>query len=134
MKTNVKFGQAVKAGLFAGLAAAAVNTILFFIFHAAGVLTDTIFIQPGQPLTVVPVLISSILPAIIASMVFFLFDKYTKSGFRIFTIVSIVLLLLSFMNPFMGIPGVTMGYAIVLNVMHVTVVAALLFFIRREKK
>lgn len=134
MKNKVSFGSSVKAGLFAGLAAIVINVILFFIFHAAGVISDTIFIQPGQPMTVVPIIISSILPAIVASMVFFLFEKFTKNGYRIFMIISIVLLLVSFINPFVGIPGVTVGYALVLNVMHITVVAPLLFFINREVK
>lgn len=134
MKNKVTFGSAVKAGLFAGLTATAINVILFFIFHAAGIISDTIFIQPGQPMTVVPIIISSLLPAIVASMVFFLFEKFTKNGYRIFMIVSIVLMLVTFINPFVGIPGVTTGYAIALDVMHVTVVVPLLFFISREVK
>jgi hypothetical protein len=42
-------------------------------------------------------------------------------------------MVLSFANPFM-IPEVTTGYAIVLNVMHVVVVACLLFFIGKAVK
>lgn len=122
------------AGLLAAATAAAVNAVLFFIFHAAGIITDEIMVQPNMPMTVVPVLISSILPTLIASLVFFLIEKYSQNGVKIFTIVSIILLLLSFANPFMGIPGVTVAYGIALNVMHVVVVAALLFFINRTKK
>lgn len=134
MKNKVSFGSAVKAGLFAGLTATAINVILFFIFHATGVISDTIFIQPGQPMTVVPVIMSSLIPSIIASQVFFLFEKFTKNGYRIFMIVSIVLMLVTFINPFVGIPGVTTGYALVLDVMHVFVVVPVLFFISREVK
>jgi hypothetical protein len=90
---------------------------------------DTIFIQPEQPLTLVPVLISSIVPTLIASMVFFLFEKYSKNSFHSFRILAIILLAFSFINPFMGIQGVTNGYAIALNFMHVVVVGTLLFFI-----
>ncbi|MFN5148618.1 MAG: DUF6069 family protein, partial [Flavobacteriia bacterium] len=53
---------------------------------------------------------------------------------KIFSIISIVLLILSFANPFMGIPNVTIGYGIVLNVMHVVVAFSLLFFLKRAKK
>jgi hypothetical protein len=134
MKNKVTFGSAVKAGLFAGLTATAINVILFFIFHATGIISDTIFIQPGQPMTVVPIIMSSLIPSIIASMVFFLFEKFTKNGYRIFMIISIVLMLVTFINPFVGIPGVTTGYAIALDVMHVFVVVPVLFFISREVK
>jgi hypothetical protein len=134
MKAKLSFKQSMTAGLLAAATAAVVNAVLFFIFHAAGIITDEIMLQPNMPMTVVPVLISSILPTLIASLVFFLIEKYSQNGVKIFTIVSIILLLLSFANPFMGIPGVTVAYGIALNVMHVVVVAALLFFINRAKK
>jgi len=66
------------AGLWAAIIAAVINAILFFIYHTAGVISDTIFVQPGKPLSVIPVIFTSIIPALIASMVFFLFEKYTQ--------------------------------------------------------
>ncbi len=134
MNNKLNFKQTILAGLMAAVAAAIINVILFFIFHAVGILSDTIFIQPNTPLNVVPIIISSLVPTLIASMVFFLFEKFTKNGFKIFTIVSIILMVLSFLNPFLGIPGITIGYALVLDVMHIVVVAALLYFINRAKK
>lgn len=134
MTTKLNFKQTFMAGLMAAAAATVVNAILFFVFHAAGIIVDTIFIQPNQPMTIVPIIISSIVPTLIASLVFFLLEKYTKNGFGIFRIIALVLMVLSFINPFMGIQGVTMGYAIVLNIMHVVVVAALLYFIGKSVK
>jgi CDP-diglyceride synthetase len=134
MKTKINFKQAFMAGLMASGAAVVINAILFFIFRSAGVLVDTIFIQPNQPLTIVPIIISSILPTLVASVVFFLIEKYSNNGFKTFRIVSIVLLVLSFMNPFMGIQGVTTGYALVLNVMHVVVAGSILYFIGKAVK
>lgn len=120
------------AGLMAAAVATVINGILFYIFHASGIIVDTIFVQPNQPMTIVPIIISSILPSILASLVFFLFEKYTSNGFRIFRIVALVLMVLTFINPFVGIQGVTVGYALALNVMHVVVVAALLYFIGKR--
>ncbi len=100
------------AGLIAGTASAVINAVLFFIFYAAGIIVDTIFIQPNEPLTLIPVLISSIIPSIIASNVFFLIEKYINNGFKIFSIISIILMVLSFANPFVGIPEVTVGYGV----------------------
>lgn len=132
MTTKLNFKQAFMAGLMAAGVATVVNAILFFIFHGAGIIVDTIFIQPNQPMTIVPIIISSIVPTLIATLVFFLLDKYTKSGFKIFRIIAIVLMLVSFLNPFMGIQGVTIGYAIALNIMHIVVVGALLYFIGKS--
>ena len=114
--------------------ATVVNSILFFVLHAAGVFVDTIVLQPNQPLTVVPVIISSIMPSIIASIVFFLLEKYTNNGFKIFKIVAFVLGVITLANPFMGIEGVTIAYAIGLDVMHVVVIGSLLFFIGKAVK
>jgi hypothetical protein len=134
MNTKLTFKQSVSAGAIAGVASLVINAVLFFVFHAAGILTDDIMIQPNQPLTIVPVIFSSVMPSIVGSCVFFLFEKFAKNGYKGFTILSIILLVLSFMNPFMGIPNVTVGYAIVLNVMHVVVAVSLLYFIKRAKK
>jgi Family of unknown function (DUF6069) len=134
MNQKISFKNAILAGLYAGIVAAVVNAILFYIGRAAGIFTDQLEVQPGQVLTVVPVLISSILPAVIAAILFFLLDKFTGKGMLIFTIVSVLLLLLSFMNPFIAIPGITMASGVLLDVMHVTVVLGLLFFLKRAKK
>ncbi len=134
MNAKLSFKQSMMAGLMAAGAAAVVNAVLFFIFHAAGIITDDIMIQPNTPMTVVPILISSIMPTLIAALVFFLIEKNSQNGVKIFTIVALVLMVLTFANPFMGIPGVTVAYGIALNVMHVVVVAALLCFINRAKK
>lgn len=130
---KIDFKSALKAGLIAGIAAIVINAILFFVFHGTGILVDSIEIQPGQPLTIVQILISSLLPSVIGASIFYLFDKYSSKGLRNFQILSIILLVLSFSNPFMGIPNVTVGYALALNLMHVVVAFSLLYFIRKEK-
>jgi hypothetical protein len=122
------------AGSTAAAVSAIINVILFFLFRGMGWITDDIFVQPNQPLTVVPVIISSIVPTLIASIVFFLFEKYTQNGFRIFSNVSIILMLLSLVMPFKGIPDVTTRYALALEPMHFVVPLVLLYFINRSKK
>ena len=128
---KLSFKQSIGVGAMAAGASVAVNAALFLAFHGAGIINDTLFIQPNQPLTILPVIISSILPTMVASMVFFLMEKYSKSGFKNFMILSVVLLLLSFSNPFLGIKGVTIGYALALNAMHVVIVVFLYVFIKR---
>lgn len=130
-KLNIK--QSLTAGLLAGITSAVINAILFLIFHAAGVINDSIYPQPNQPMTIFPVIITSIIPSIIGSLVFFLFEKFTSKGYKIFSIVTIVLMLLSLYSPFAVIPGVTTSYSLVLSVMHIVVPLTLLYFIRRAK-
>ncbi len=130
---KLSFKQSITAGLMAAGSAVVVNTIIFFILKSAGIFVDTIFIDGNNPLTIVPVIISSIAPTLIACMVFFLLDRFTSNGFKIFTIVAIVLGAASFLSPF-SIPAVTTGFAIGLNLMHVVFVLSLLIFIKRAVK
>jgi hypothetical protein len=134
MKNKLNFKQVMMAGLTAAAVSAIINALLFFIFHAMGLITDDIFPQPNQPMTVVPVIFSSIIPTLIASIVFFLFEKYTQIGFKIFSIVTIILMLLSLGGPFAGIPNATTVYALSLSVMHFVVPLSLLYFINKSKK
>lgn len=133
MNTKLTFKQSILAGAKAAGVSVVINAVLYFIFKALGVFTDDIFLQPGQPLTVVPVIISSILPSLVGACIFFLFEKFSSKGFTIFSIVAIVLMLLSFMNPFVAIPHITVAYGIALNLMHVVVALALLYFIKKAK-
>ena len=134
MKTKLNFKQSLFAGLYAAVASASVNAILFLISHAAHIIVDTIQVQPNQPLTVVPVIISSIIPSIIGSIFFFLLEKFTNKGFMIFSVLSVVLTLLSLVIPFFVIAGVTTGYALALAAMHLVVLTFLLYVINRTIK
>lgn len=134
MKTKLTFKQIITAGAIAAGVAVVINVILFLIFHSAGVISDTVFVQPNQPLTVVPVIMSSILPTLIGACVFFLFEKYTNNGFKIFSIVAIVLVLLSLASPFMAVQGMPVPYGVVLCVMHLVVAFSLLYFLKRANK
>jgi Family of unknown function (DUF6069) len=134
MNSKLTFKQIITAGAIAAGASVVINAILFFIFHAVGVISDSVFLQPNQPLTVVPVIISSILPTLIGACVFFLFEKFSDNGFKIFSIVAIVLVLLSLSSPFMAVQGMPVPYGVVLCIMHLVVAFSLLYFLKRAKK
>lgn len=106
--------------------AVAVNVVLFYIFSALGVISSDILIpQAGnQPITIVPIVMASIMPLIIATLVFMLLAKFTKQPVKIFGIISLIILVLSFYNPF-TIPSVTIAMAVGLNVMHIVVAGAI---------
>lgn len=134
MKTKLNLKQSLFAGLLAGIAAAIINAVLFLVFHSAGLISDNIFPQPGQPLTIVPVVIASVFTLLIGSLVFYLFERFTVSGFKIFAVIALVLMVLSLASPFTMIPGVTLAYSLVLCLMHVAAALSLLYFIRRAKQ
>ena len=134
MTNKLNFKQSITAGATAAGVSAVINSLLFFIFQAAGILTDTVFVQPNQPLTVIPVIISSILPTLIGACIFFLFEKYSNNGFKTFSIISVVLVLLSLLSPFMSVAGMPLAFGLVLDAMHLVVAGSLLYFINRAKK
>jgi hypothetical protein len=134
MTNKLNFKQVFLSGLTAAAVSSIINAILFFLFHSMGWITDDIFVQPNQPMTVILVIMASFVPSLIASLVFFAFEKFTQNGFRIFSIVSIILMLLSLASPFTVIPNVTTPYALSLSGMHLVVPLILLYFIDRSKK
>lgn len=134
MSTKLNLKQSLFAGLLAGMAAGAINAALFVAFHSAGIISDGIFPQPGQPLTIFPVIAASFFPLLIGSVVFYLFERFTGNGFKIFAGIALVLMTLSLASPFTMIPNVTFGYALALCLMHVAAALSLLYFIRRAKR
>ena len=116
----------------AGIVAAAINAVLFFIGKATGLISDSVLIQPSnQPISLVPVLISSILPTLLAAGVLALLNRFVAAPLRVFTIIAVVLLVLSFINPFAAIPNIPIGMGIWLNVMHVVVAGVVVLAFRR---
>lgn len=134
MKTKLNIKQ---TGIAAGLAAivsAAINAVLFFIFKSANVFVVNVFIQPNEPLTIVQVVFSSIVPTLIASLVFFAFERFSNNGFRNFSILALVLLVASFVLPFMTIKDASISYHLALCLMHVVVTFSLLYFLSKSVK
>jgi hypothetical protein len=120
------------AAPLAGAIAAVINSVLFFIGSSSGLIDSSILI-PGAnaPLTVVPVIASSIIPSIIAGLVLAGLNYFLSKPWRVFTIIAAVLLVVTFANPFMGIPGIPLGMGIWLNVMHVVVAGSVLYCFNR---
>lgn len=115
----------------AGLIAAVLNAILFLIGSSTGAIpADFIIPNAGQPLTIVPVLVSSFLPAIAGGLLLALLNRFTKRPLRIFTIITIAILVLSFIGP-LGIPGAPIGMIIILELIHVVVVGVVLMAFNR---
>ncbi|MBK7427119.1 MAG: hypothetical protein IPI60_08845 [Saprospiraceae bacterium] len=133
MTTKVSLSGSIQAGAFAGIVSGIVNAALFYLFHGMDIIRDDVLIMPDQYMSVLPVVITSFVTSIVGAFVYYLLDKYTQRGYRIFTIIAIVILLVSFTNPFLMIDNVPLTYAMALNIMHVVVVGVLFYFIKRAK-
>ena len=112
----------------AGAIAAGINSVLFLIGSAIG-LIDTAVLVPGMntPITIVPVIMSSFMPSLIAGLVLAALNYFLNKPFKVFRIVALVLLILSFSNPFMAIPGIPLGMGVWLNLMHVVVAGTVVY-------
>ncbi|MEM8862712.1 MAG: DUF6069 family protein [Chloroflexota bacterium] len=115
-------GQTIVAGLIGGGIAAVINAIVFFIAPALNVS------QPDgslAPVGLVPIIVASIIPGIFAAIFLWLLRRFTGNGTRIFQIVAVILLLLSFISPFTA--AASTGIAIWLNVMHLVAGVAIIW-------
>lgn len=135
---KLKLSGLPKAALFAALAGVVINAVLYYIGAAAGIMDPNIGIpKPDggvEAITVVPVIISSIVPVVVAALFLALLNRFTANPLRIFAIVAIILVLVTFANPFMGIPNVTIGMALWLNLMHVVVAGSVWYFFSKIPK
>ncbi|HEU5101110.1 MAG TPA: DUF6069 family protein [Roseiflexaceae bacterium] len=120
---RVSLGRLWWASLLAGLGAAVVNVVVYYIVSAAGAIPQTVLI-PGMnlPVTVFPVILNSIVPAILAGIVLALLNRFTRRPVRIFRIVAAILLVLSFANP-LTIPGAPLSMILALDFMHIVAAA-----------
>ena len=129
--TSINTRKLLTVSPLAGLVAAVINAVLFYIGTATGAIpADLIIPNAGKPLTVIPVIIASFVPAIAAGLVLALLNRFTKRPLRIFNIIAVILLLFSFSSPF-SIPGVPVGMIIMLNLMHIVVAGAVLVAFNR---
>lgn len=130
--SSITLKSSLIKGLMAGLAAAIMNSTLFYAFKNLGAINDTVQIMPGEPLGVHNAIISSIFSSVIASIVYFVISLFARDAFRIFQRIAWIMLLLSFFSPFLFIPEVPVGYAISLNIMHIVVAAAVIYIMKKH--
>ncbi len=76
-----------------------------------------------QPLTLGPVVVSSIVGALGATIVFAVVGRFARRPIRLFRIIAVVVLLLSFLNPLVALPGASLSVLLTLEFMHIVVAA-----------
>jgi hypothetical protein len=129
----MSIGNTVKNSLIAGAVAAVINAIIFFISQSAGWISDE-FPSVNGPVSLLPVLFSSIIPCLIGGILYWLLTSYVPYGGYIFWIIAIGLLFFSYFSPAQNIPNAPLSMQIALNVMHNVVASSLLYFLTAKKE
>lgn len=127
----MKIQKLLKSGLIAGLVAAAINVILYFIAKSLGIINDAILLPTGTPLLLLPVIISSILPGIVAALVLWGIAKKSENPFKIFKFAGVLFLLLSLIGP-VAMPNLAIEFKIVLSLMHIIAGGFIIYFLSRN--
>lgn len=129
--SSITLKSSLIKGLIAGIPSAIINSMLFYAFKNLGAINDVVMIQ-GSPLGVSQVIFSSIIFSLVAGFVYFIISIFAREAFRIFQRIAWFLLLISFLNPFLFIPDVPVGFAISLNIMHIVVAAAVIYVMKKH--
>lgn len=135
MTRPIHIKKLIWAAPVAGIAAAIANALVYYVAHAIGAVPDNgIIPNADQPITVVPVLIASFFPAIVAGILLAVLSLITEKAIKVFIFISTFLLVLSFYMPF-TIPEAFGSMILVLNLMHIVaavVIVGLLIKLTRK--
>lgn len=135
---KVAYGRLLWLAPVAALAAAGANGLVYFVASALGFISQDLLIStPGgeAPLTIAPVVISSIVGALGAAAVFAIIGLFARRPVRLFRIIAAVVLVLSFATP-LTIPDAPVSMILSLEVMHVVawaVIVGLLTTLARQE-
>ena len=120
-------------GLIAAAISVVLNVAIFLIGRAADLIPESVTVQSptGEgALTIGPVIVMSIVPVVVAVLVYLLLRRVTARAAGVFRIVGGGLLVLSLLLPW-GIPDVPAKMALTLDLMHVVSGLAILVMVPR---
>ena len=120
-KERIAYRKLPWVALLAALTAAVANALVYFAGSGLGFIPQNVLVPTPSgehPLTVAPVVVSSVVGAIGAAIVFAIIGLFARRPVRLFRIVATVVLVLSFATP-LTIPGAPVAMILSLEVMHV---------------
>ena len=115
---HVGFKRLLWAAPLAAIAAAVANAGVYFVALVLRAMPQDFLIQGSGPITLAPVVFSSLIGAAGAAMVFTAVALLSRRPIRTFRIVAAVVLVLSFATP-LTIPGAPLSMILTLELMHV---------------
>jgi len=119
-------GSIFLRGLKVAAISAVINVVLFFLGSAAGLLPETVLLPgPNEPLTVIPVIFSSIAGTLAGTVLYVLLCRFSRaSSSRIFRITLLVLGIATLFPP-LSIPGAPIGMVLTLELMHIVTIVGM---------
>ena len=129
---TVPLRGALTAGLTGGLVAAVVNAVIFFA--AQGLNGGPLVVEAGaspQPLSLVAVLLFSVLPGLVAGLIYWILARFTRRPARWFLVLSALVLVGFFFGPLGAASGAVAVWA--LELMHVGTAAPILWALLRRR-
>jgi hypothetical protein len=120
------FGRLAAAGAIAAIIAAVADVVVYSIARASGV-SMVMPYQWGQPPAVLPISIivsTVVVAAVLATIAFGLLVKFTLRGMRVFQIVSVPALLVSFAGP-LSLAQTAVSTKATLVAMHIVAAAGM---------
>jgi hypothetical protein len=115
---HVAFKRLLWATPLAAVAATVGNAIVYFVASALGAMPQDFVVQDSGPITVTPVVLSSLIGTAGAAVIFTIVALLSRWPIRTFRIVAAVVLVLSFATP-LTIPGAPLSMILTLGLMHV---------------
>ncbi len=125
-------GTVWRNGLIAIVVAAVANAVLYFIGAALGWMPDTVLTPMGQPVTIVPVVASTVIALVVATIVYSILNRFTGNPNRWFTIIAVIVLVVSAASP-LSLPGAPTMMIVLLEVMHLVAGVAAIYFLRQSQ-
>jgi len=120
-----------RAGLRAGLISSAVNSVIYILAALAGIFPYIMKIDPAEPgMTVLAVVLVSMVASFAAMGAWKFVARFTDRPLKPYLWLAGIVLVLSFAAPY-AVPGTTGMQALVQNVLHVVVAAAVVWEVRK---
>ena len=125
------FGRLLAYGAVAGVAAAVLNAVVYLAASLLGAIPlDVEIPNTGGPLPLGAVVIFSFVPALLAAVLLALLGRLVSRPMRVFTVVAIVVFVLSLYTPF-SIPGAPLAMILALELMHLVAAVTIVVVLRR---
>lgn len=133
VQTKVKpnLGWVFQAGLTAAALSTVVNAVIYLIASSMGFFPSSVLTPAGQPFSLAPVIIVSVVASLGAALVYALLVRFVGNPNRIFLWIAAAVFVLMFFNPFM-LKGAPAGMLASLEIMHVVVAGSALYLLTLE--
>ncbi|MDZ4839513.1 MAG: DUF6069 family protein [Bacteroidota bacterium] len=116
-----------------GVFVIAANLILYYVAYIYGYWPEdgiNYNKMPNKPINHIPVIVSSFLPAIVAGLIFAILVRFTAKPLTIFTIISVILSLLSLAAP-LNLQNISIETKITMELMHIVAAVFIITLIPR---